>query len=516
VNRGVPFVPLLAIGVLTFLALFISGGEIAAVAAPVVAASLLYAEWRAPLRLSVLGLMFLSLIADAPQDNPMGGLWRSPLYALGELLCDNWSKTFAIAALPFSGMDLLCLMLLARVAARWAHGLPLGGSTRVAGVLWKTMALFLGTVAFLAILGAGRGGQMGAAYWQVRQLIHVPVFAFLLAEAMDGPRDHQLLAPIVLAAALIKTAVGMYFYFAIARPNGLDPPFITSHSDTLLYCLSLMLVATRWLEQPDWTSLRRMLWFLPLLMATVWLNNRRIAYAGLAGIFLAVWLLTRSNGAKRTLARVGLLTLPLFIAYLVAGWGSPAPVFKPVASIRTMIAAQDAAESSAHASTHARDIENFNLAQTLRLHPLGTGLGHEYEEEVKGPDISKDFPLYRFIPHNSVLWLMTAAGPLGFFLLWSVFVVGIYLAARSYRLARNPLDRISALGALCAQLLFLIQAYGDMGAQNWSTTWLLAAALAVAGKLAVSTGAWPSQVSSSPGMSRVRTLALEPAWTPSR
>jgi hypothetical protein len=516
VNRGVPLVPLLAIGALTLVTLFLSGGELVAVAAPVVAASLLYAQSRAPLRLCVLGLMFLSLIADAPQDNPMGGLWRSPLYALGELLCDNWSKTFAIAALPFSGMDLLCLMLLVRVAARWGRGLPLGGSVRVAGVLWKSMALFLGTFAVLAVLGAALGGQTGAVYWQVRQLIHVPVFAFLLAEAMDGPRDHLLLAPIVLAAALIKSAVGMYFYFVIALPNGLDPPYITSHSDTLLYCLSLMLVATRWLEHPDWPSLRRMMWFLPIVLATVWLNNRRIAYVGLAGILTTVWLLTRSNGAKRTLARVGLLALPLFGAYIVAGWSSPAPVFKPVASIRTMIAAQDAAESSAHASTRSRNIENFNLAQTLRLHPLGTGLGHEYEEVVKGPDISKDFPLYRFVPHNSVLWLMTAAGPLCFFLLWSIFVVGVYLAARSYRFARNPLDRISALAAVCAQLLFLIQAYGDMGAQNWSTTWLLAAALAVAGKLAVSTGAWPSQVAPSPGVSRVRTLALEPAWIPSR
>ena len=143
------------------------------------------------------------------------------------------------------------------------------------------------------------------------------------------------------------------------------------------------------------------------------------------------------------------------------------------------------------ASTHAREIENFNLSQTLRHHPLGTGLGHEYEEAEKGPDISGSFALYRYIPHNSVLWMLTAGGPLGFFLLWWLFVVGIFLAARSHRMARTPHDRSAALGALCAQLLFLIQAYGDMGTQSWSTAWLAAAALAVAGRLAVSTGAWP-------------------------
>jgi hypothetical protein len=117
--------------------------------------------------------------------------------------------------------------------------------------------------------------------------------------------------------------------------------------------------------------------------------------------------------------------------------------------------------------------------------------------------------LYRYIPHNSVLWMLTVAGPVGFFLLWSMFWVGIYLAARALRLARRPDDRVAALAAICAQLLFLIQAFGDMGTQNWSTTWLVAAALTVAGRLAVSTGAWPA-----PAAQPVFTL--EPAWNFSR
>ena len=49
-----------------------------------------------------------------------------------------------------------------------------------------------------------------------------------------------------------------------------------------------------------------------------------------------------------------------------------------------------------------------------------------------------------------------------------------------------------AVASLCAQALFLIQAWGDMGTQNWSAAWLVAAALASAGRLAVETGAWPT------------------------
>jgi hypothetical protein len=62
-------------------------------------------------------------------------------------------------------------------------------------------------------------------------------------------------------------------------------------------------------------------------------------------------------------------------------------------------------------------------------------------------------------------------------------------------MSRTPLQRISALASLSALLLFLIQAWGDMGTQNWSTTWLTAAAIAVAHNLALSTGAWPMSFS---------------------
>jgi hypothetical protein len=504
VKGEVPVLPLIAVSALSFLALALSGGELLATAAPVIAVAFLYAEWRAPLRVCAVGLFFLSLIADAPQDNPAGGKWQSPLYALGRLLCDNWSKTFTVAALPFSGMDLLCLVLLSRILFRRFLEHPEGRSGRVAAPLWRAGAAFLAALLLLGAIGIARAGNFGAAYWQIRQFMCIPLFAYLLTEALEGEHDHRLLGPLILAAALIKTAAGVYFHFFIDLPQGLDSPVITSHADTMLFCVSVALVGLLWLESPGWPALRRCLWFVPVVMLAVFLNNRRLAYVGLAAVFATIWLFVRPNRAKRSLARAGLVATPFLIGYLVVGWGSDAALFKPVASVHTIVAADENAHGASE-STRSREIENFNLSQTLRQHPVGTGLGQEYEEVVKGPDISREFALYRYIPHNSVLWLMSMAGPIGFFLIWSMFGVGAFLAARAYRFATDPADRVAALTALCAQLLFLIQAYGDMGTQSWSTTWLVAAAFAVSGKLAVSTGAWPAQS---------RGAALQLAWEP--
>lgn len=474
----------LGVAALTLAAIFLTGGSLAAAVAPTLALAVIFAFWRAPLRTCVASLMFLALIADAPQDNPMAGLWRSPLFAIGQLLCNNWSNTFGISALSFSGLDLLTALLLLRAAFT-------PGAARTAAALRTALWLFFAAVLGLGVFGVVTGGVVGNAYWQVRQLIYIPVFAWLLTEALQGNDAYREVGRIVVAAALVKTAVGLFFHFAIAGPRGLHPPFLTTHSDTMLFCLAIIVVFVRFLEEPGLANLRRCLWIIPLVLSAVWLNNRRVAWVGLFGALLVVWLLTPWSRIKRRLVTVSLFAFPLLMLYVAAGWGSTAPAFKPVASIRTLVATKDGTRA-ADSSTRSRQIENFNLAQTLLRHPIGTGLGHPYEEVVKGPDISRDFALYRYIPHNSVLWLMTAGGPVGFFALWSLFVVGIFLAARSYRRATAPDHRAAALSALCAQLLFLVQAWGDMGTQNWSTTWLLAAALAVSGRLAVSTGAWPS------------------------
>jgi hypothetical protein len=477
VSRTVFLAGLCALGALSLLALLVSGGSPAAAAAPVLGLALLWAAWRAPLKATLVAFMFLSLIAVALQDNPHEVYWQSPLQGLGALLSDNWSRTFGVPLLSFSGSDLLAALLLLRIAMR-------GGAGGTAFVLWRALGAFLAGLVALAVWGAVQGGQLGIAYWQVRQLVYIPVFAFLLAQALEGESDLRLLGPIVIAAALVKAALGLYFYLAIARPEGLQISFVTSHADSVLFCISIVLMLLRWLEQPDAKSLRRFLWIAPILLAAIWLNNRRIAWVELAVGLALVWQLSRWNAAKRAAARTALVCGPLLALYLAVGWYSSAAFFKPVVSIKTIVGPSASARDS---SSQSRRIENFNLSQTLRAHPLGIGLGQPYEEFVKGPDISDGFALYRYIPHNSVLWMMAAGGPIGFFLLWAPFAVGMFLAVRARRLARSPIERIAAIAAVCTVVVYLIQAYGDMGTQNWATTWLVAAALAVAGKVAVAT-----------------------------
>ena len=487
---------LLALGGAVSLALvFISDGALLVSLMPLVAAGLALAVLWAPPRKTALALLFLTLAVESPQDHPMDGLWHSPLFQVGHWLFHNLSQNVPVPQLVFSPLDASIALLALAVLLRARHTPPLAAPIR-AGLF-----LFAATLAVLFVLGVGHGGSFQAAYWQIRQLALLPVIAWVLSRALDVRRDLRAVVRVVFAGAFVKLGFGFYFYYCVARPLGLHPADITSHSDTLLFCACVAMCLFGWLEAPTRSQLRAALTIIPVLLLGIYLNNRRLAYAGLVAIVLIAFAAAiRRRGARR-LIRLGLLLLPLVALYAWSGWSTKATWARPVAAFKTMLGHGDL-RSEASASTLSREIEDYNLAATLREHPLGVGLGHPYHELIRGPDISELFELYLYIPHNMLLGLLLAGGPFGFFGLWGLLAVTLFLAARIHRCARSPLQRVTGLTGIAVVLLYVLQTYGDMGTQNWVTTWIFACTVTLVGQLAPQVGAWSE---------RVATARLEPA-----
>jgi O-antigen ligase len=290
-----------------------------------------------------------------------------------------------------------------------------------------------------------------------------------------------------LFAAVLTAVLGLWVYQTIFRPLGERPAYVNTHSDSMLYATAVVIVLARWNERRDAAG-TLLLGLLPLFAAGIYANNRRIVFVSLAVALITVYFLAPWNALKRTVTRAALLALPLIPLYVAVGWNSSAKPFKPVQSLKSVVS------GTADRSTATRDIENYNLMVTLRTNPLlGTGFGHEYVEESVADDISGIFPQYRFIPHNSLMGLLAFGGFVGFTLVWMPMLAGMYLAVRSYRQARRPIDRTAALTVISVIIIFVNQAYGDMGLQSWLGTFLMAASLTVAGKLAVAVGAWPQR-----------------------
>ena len=90
---------------------------------------------------------------------------------------------------------------------------------------------------------------------------------------------------------------------------------------------------------------------------------------------------------------------------------------------------------------------------------------------------------YLFIAHNSVLWILSISGWLGFSLLWAIFPTAVLVARSVHRRVTAVIDRTTAFAAVVAILAFVIQAWGDMGLQSWMGTITVTSLIGATGAL---------------------------------
>jgi hypothetical protein len=450
---------------------------------PMIAAGFIYALWKMPMRYSVFSLLFTTLTVDIPSDIPAAGYWKSPLYPIGSLLFEN----LKIPGLHVSPVEVLIVLMVCVIIGRMLVDRASADSPFTGvNVLDYSLVGMLATIWVLEFWGLSHGGDFRQSLWQMRELLWLPVVAGLFCYSLREPKDYQKLGRLIMVAACVKVAIGLYFLLAIARPQGIVPPHVTSHHDTVLFVTTIVMVISAWVHRPTLDRFVLGSVVVGWIFLGLVINNRRLAFVSLFGSLLVLYFLLRGP-LKRGITRIALLLTPVFALYLAAGANRAYGIFSPAAKIMSVIRQKDASSSM-------REIEDYNLIATLRGHALfGTGWGHEYNEVSKAIDISGSFGQYRYIAHNSVLWLISIGGYFGFTLMWLPFVTAIFLATRSYRFARTSDERIAASVALAAILSFLLQAWGDMGMQGWTVAFLGAAAIATSGKLALATGAWPER-----------------------
>jgi O-Antigen ligase len=498
-STGFPAAPPPAISV--WLKLFIAavvmmvGALLVLAANPVVAALplilvvLCYLVVAMPLRMHLAALVFAGSLSDTISiELPnKGGVWLPPFNDLRILLFENLNKVVPIEALRFSFVDLMYILMVTLAVVRTAMKIRVDGrgSSKSTVVLDRLLVIAFLTVAGLAIYGVFiRGGDLKQTLWQIRQMIWLPVVIGLFVYALRDAKDFARMIDWMILAACIKIGPAVWFFFKVARPLQFEPPTLTSHYDSVLFVVAFMALLIRFLHDVSWKN--------GLLFATLggWimfgnvLNNRRLSFVSFGVAIILVIIILRGP-VKKVLRKALIILAPLIAVYLVVGQNKTSTIFKPARQIMSVTNQDDR-------SSGTRDIENFNLIWTLKRNKIvGAGWGHEYVELVRADDISTYFAQYRFIAHNSVLWLWTVGGLVGFTVIWMQIVVGIFFARRAYLFARSPLERDTAATALVMLSTYMMQAWGDMGVMGLNSTLTAGLAIAMSAKLAVATGAFP-------------------------
>lgn len=417
-------------------------------------------------------LIWLALTAEV-KDEIFSGKWETPLTWLGTAIFPP-----SPIKLPVWDIMMLAVLFIALGAK--------GASKDRAKPVVKSMKVTLLSLGALWVWGVVRGGDIRQTMWQLHPFVIALTLAFLVSATCRTPKQIQTLGKVVLFAAVYRAIILIIFYFTVAR--GLNPPLavMTTHADSALFVTGMLIVIANAIER---RKLLAFVWMfalcIPLALAIKW-NNRRLAWLSLMiGLALFYYVLPRTR-FKRRMNWLMVAAVPLFAFYVVVGWGRQETYFKPVGAISTMFGKHE------DTSSEMRDIENYNLVQTLKSNPvLGTGWGHEYEEVNVAISIKDVFPQYRYIPHNSVLGLLAFSGLVGFGFAWQLFVVACYFLAISVRAAENSTVRMAGILGITTIATFIFQMWGDMGWNTLSADVLMAVAVGVATRVPVLSGVWP-------------------------
>jgi O-antigen ligase len=121
-----------------------------------------------------------------------------------------------------------------------------------------------------------------------------------------------------------------------------------------------------------------------------------------------------------------------------------------------------------------RQIENYNLMIGVIERPLlGLGFGTRFPQAVPLPDISFSFELFDAIPHNTLLYLWTFAGPLGIAGLMTASCFMMLVLSRVGQLARSKRELLLAFLGLITVTQWGMYVSFDMGLLESRTSMLM-------------------------------------------
>jgi hypothetical protein len=215
---------------------------------------------------------------------------------------------------------------------------------------------------------------------KIRTSIQLLAAAYLFSASLRGPRDYRIAGKVIVAAACIKAGMAVWVRFTLpsAFPSSegvmTEMEYATSHGDSLLFACAIVVLVGPLLYQPRARQLRWMLLTLPLIVAGLFANDRRIAWVQIAlGLVVLVGMNLRQVLTRR-LVRTGVLVSPVILAYVLAGWWLPSRVFGPVHLSETR-------GGHAHRRQPDRSTRTVTAKTTISViifahPPMGTGFGH--------------------------------------------------------------------------------------------------------------------------------------------
>jgi len=329
--------------------------------------------------------------------------------------------------------------------------------------LRRAYLVFLLVVLFAEAHGLVNGGTFNLTLWEMRPQVYGFVVFLVASSLVTERRQVAWLAGILLAGAAFKGGVGFYRYFVTMHQALGNEESILGHEDS--YFLALFVVGT--VVAMIWGRRRNIVLPLvavaPLVLVTMFENRRRAAELALVGALVVIVALgIRFEPAIRKQLAIAAAVFTLALAAFVSiNWntqnGIASQVVRPVRTAMGQVDYRD------YLSDLYRLNENANIKATYSASPLiGTGFGRPMLIVFPMADISENYPLWQYIPHNSLLWVAMRMGIVGMAAFWALIGTIILEGIRALRSQEDRLLRAAAAFTLAAVVAELLVGYTDV------------------------------------------------------
>jgi O-antigen ligase len=390
------------------------------------------------------------------------------MVVLGDVrLRDPNFATFGRAFAPVQGLNVTPIeLMLGSITLGLLVRLLFDARVRLhVGELFLPIMLLLVGIAGGIAIGLQRGADMEILRAETRNFFYLPLIYLSIVHFVTTRRQMHQLFWLFIVAVNVMAAEDVYRYYVHVRGDyqltaAYDLAF--AHEDALFCAVAVIMLLSRlvWTRSllGEWKSV--LLMVLPL--AALLVMRRRAGMVALdAGLILLCLVLLKDN------VRMFLIVVPLALVgvglLLMLTWNEPGGTGQFARSIQTISGQETATASRDNSSDNYRAFEQKNVEINIKSQPLtGLGFGRPYAFYLPLNDLSF-WQLWRYVPHNTVLWVWMKAGLFAFAALLALFAVALTRAMQLTNGMRADSLKPLAFGFGAAVLMFVLYSWVDLG-----------------------------------------------------